>query len=275
MDDGQSVLVTARRMNTAMAVQGLARDQAAHLHASVQALIAADTDAVRQETLSGMVNDMSGLLQRFDMHETLDDVTVSLGRDRGGSASHLLFTFSGGTTADRLDGGMDIAADDLMVSAMPAAYASYVPRHVALRNVIRGVDPADMRTFLHTVLASAGRPETLLPAVQHLLADPNAVVAIDPFSLDSGPLTLTGTARLVTGQTGTLAGHIHLSATGMDALMAQVQAQPALAQIMPVLFLAKGMAKPRANTLVWDIDVGDGPVRINGTAFGQPAGKTR
>jgi hypothetical protein len=44
---------------------------------------------------------------------------------------------------------------------------------------------------------------------------------------------------------------------------------------MPLIFLAKGMGRAQRDSLVWDIVVGDGPLTINGTPFGQPAGKTR
>jgi hypothetical protein len=54
-----------------------------------------------------------------------------------------------------------------------------------------------------------------------------------------------------------------------------VQGQPKLQQAMPLIFLAKGMARAQGDSLVWDIVLGEGPPTINGTPFGQPAGRTR
>ncbi len=61
----------------------------------------------------------------------------------------------------------------------------------------------------------------------------------------------------------------------MDTLLAQAQSQPNLQQVMPMVFLAKGMGRPEGNNLIWDIRLGDGPLTVNGVPFGQPAGKRR
>ena len=86
---------------------------------------------------------------------------------------------------------------------------------------------------------------------------------------------MTGSAKLLPRANGQLGAEIHIAARGVDALLAQVQGQPNLQQAMPLIFLAKGMARAQGDSLVWDIVLGDGVPTINGTKFGQPAGKTR
>jgi hypothetical protein len=88
-------------------------------------------------------------------------------------------------------------------------------------------------------------------------------------------LQVTGTATAVPRANGQLGADIHIAASGMDALLAQAQSRPNLQRIMPMVFMAKGMGRPQGNTLVWDIVLGDGPPKINGVPFGQPAGRTR
>jgi hypothetical protein len=108
-----------------------------------------------------------------------------------------------------------------------------------------------------------------------LLGEPGAQVGIEALSFDSGPLMVTGTARLVPAANGQLGGEIHLVARGVDALMAQAMSQPNLQRLMPLVFMAKGMGHPEGDSLVWDISLGDGPIRVNGVPFGQPPGNTR
>jgi hypothetical protein len=57
-------------------------------------------------------------------------------------------------------------------------------------------------------------------------------------------------------------------ATGVDALMAQAHGNPAVAQFLPMVFLAKGMARAEGDALVWDITYGDGVATVNGMPLG-------
>jgi hypothetical protein len=88
-------------------------------------------------------------------------------------------------------------------------------------------------------------------------------------------LSVTGSAKLLPRADGELGGEVHIAARGVDALLAQVQGQPKLQQAMPLIFMAKGLARAQGDSLVWDIAMGDGPLTINGTPFGQSAGKTQ
>jgi hypothetical protein len=132
-----------------------------------------------------------------------------------------------------------------------------------------------LRALLRAALADDPDTAMLEQQAMALLATPGAELRIDPFSFDAGPLNVTGTARLVPLANGSFGGHVHVSATGMDALMARMQGDPQMAQAMPMLFIAKGMAKPNGQSLVWDIDYDQSGVRINGAPFGGPGKPSR
>ena len=60
-------------------------------------------------------------------------------------------------------------------------------------------------------------------------------------------------------------------AHGVDAMIAAAQSNPKAAQIMPMVFLAKGMARPEGDALVWDIGFSDGVLMVNGVPMGGQA----
>ncbi len=52
--------------------------------------------------------------------------------------------------------------------------------------------------------------------------------------------------------------------------MATLQQNPKAMQIIPMIFLAKGMAKPQGDSLVWDIAYANGAVTVNNVPLAQP-----
>ena len=74
---------------------------------------------------------------------------------------------------------------------------------------------------------------------------------------------------------GVLGADIHVSATGLDQLIAEAQGKPSLQKGIPFMFMAKGMGRPDGGATVWDIAVGGGPVTVNGTPLGQAGAPTR
>jgi hypothetical protein len=54
--------------------------------------------------------------------------------------------------------------------------------------------------------------------------------------------------------------------------MARIQTDPRAQQIMPALFLARGMGKPEGGNMVWDISIAHGRVTINGAPMGGGGG---
>lgn len=298
----QTVAVLARRLTGDVSVHGLDRDKGERLRKDLQGLMAtapaAATSAANGATADGgpgapkpamspamkqmahdmlhaMLDDATGLLRAVKMDETIEGMTINAGDGKGATIGSVVLAMDGSSEADHLNMGLDVAANDMAMPAVPIAYAPYVPKHISISNKLRGVPAEPLRALLRAALADNPDTAMLEQQAMAVLATPGAVLSIDPFSFDAGPLNVTGTARLVPLANGSFGGHVHVTATGMDALMARMQGDPQVARAMPMLFIAKGMAKPNGQSLVWDIDYDQAGVRINGTPFGGPGKQPR
>ncbi len=229
--------------------------------------------AAMREALNAMLDDTLGLLTSFDADETLEGLQVS-GQGVNAGAGTVIIGMHGDTADQKLNAAIDLAVNDMTVPAsVPGPYVAYVPKHISMRNRVRGLPSDQVVALLRAALAEGANPAALQAQAVALLNTPGATVSLDPFSFDAGPLAVTGSARLLPDDSGGFAGHIHIIASGMDTLLAQAQGNPALAKMMPMLYMAKGMSKPDGASILWDIDVDRAGVRINGTPFGHPPAK--
>ncbi|HET6609565.1 MAG TPA: hypothetical protein VFG62_23040 [Rhodopila sp.] len=281
-EHGPGMDFLAKRLGVNASVQGLDRAKMEHLRGRLHGLVAVLPKAGKlpgpsatapRDTLNAMLDDLTGLMTRFQVDETIEGVKIS-GQGMQAGAGTVIIGMHGDTADQKLDAGIDLAVNDLTVpKSVPAAYIPYVPKHISLRNRVRGLPTDEVVALLRAALAENANPVVLEAQALHLLSTPNARVSIDPFSFDAGPLAVTGTARLLASENGGFAGRIHIIASGVDATITRAQGNPAFGQIVPMLYLAKGMGKPDGASLVWDIDVDERGIRINGTPFGHPPPK--
>jgi hypothetical protein len=144
-----------------------------------------------------------------------------------------------------------------------------------MKSVLAGIPTDPLMSLLRAATEQDADPAALQVQFMALLGDANARIGIETVTFDSGPMQVAGSARIVPRANGQLGADIHLSATGIDALVAQADGKPALQQALPMIFIAKGMGRPEGSALTWDIALGDGPMTINGVPFGQPAAHKR
>ncbi|HVY17283.1 MAG TPA: DUF2125 domain-containing protein [Rhodopila sp.] len=271
-----------KRVSVDVSVQGLDKAKGERLRAGLHTLLAdlpkpgADSlPAIKDPrgSLRALLDDATGLLNRFEVNETLEGVTLSDQHLQGGAGT-VIIGLHGDTANQDVDAGMDLAINDVVVpAALSGPYAAYVPKHISLRNRIHGLPSDQVVALLRAALAENADPMALQAQALRLLRTPGASVSVDPFNIDAGPLALTGTAHLLPSENGGFAGHIHIVASGMDALISQAQGNQAFGHVMPMLYMAKGMGKADGKTIVWDIDLDERGVRINGTPFGHPPPK--
>jgi hypothetical protein len=294
---------TARAMAGHFSVEGLDRAQGARMLTAFRGLMAAVTQAQAQRAqvsagqsppaqipppataspeqrreLGAVVEAAHGLLNRIEVDETLEDVHFSIAGPKGnnaGTIGSLRITMTGDAPKDRLNTRLGLAVERIEVPAMGAETGAVAPHHLDLKAVLAGVPVARVMALLREATEDHPDPALLQSRTRELLGDPDARMAIETLSFDVGPMSVTGSAKLLPRANGQLGGEIHIAARGVDALLAQAQGQPKLRQAMPIIFMAKGMARVQGDSLVWDVALGDGPLTINGTPFGQPAGKTR
>jgi hypothetical protein len=221
--------------------------------------------------LRTMVDACAGLLSRLEAEETLQKIHFDAGSNTNyGDIGQIRFALTSEARDDRLRARLDVTVDNLTLSNVPAEAAAYVPPHIAIEPAISGVPIAK----LLQVLRDATAPEVDQPALQAeaiaLLADPNARVGIERLAFTSGPLRVEGSGRLRQPGNGMVAVELHLVATGVDALIAEVRSNPRVQPVLPMVFLAKGMGRPQGNSLVWDISLDDAGITVNGMPLGQP-----
>jgi hypothetical protein len=275
-------------------VEGLDRTQGARMLAALRGLVAAGARTQRGEIPPGQPNPglsteqrralgavvvaADGLLSRVEVDETMEEVHFSVGTANGsaaGTIGSLRLAVTGDAAEDRLNSRLGITLDAIAMPAMAAETGGLIPHHVDLKTVLAGVPVARLKALLREAAQGHTDPALLQAHARSLLGDPKARIGIETLAFDAGPLSVTASAKLLPRADGQLGGEIHIAARGVDALLGQMQGQPQLQQAMPLIFLAKGMARAQGGSLVWDIVLGDGAPTINGTPFGQPAGKTR
>ena len=152
----------------------------------------------------------------------------------------------------------------------PVDLAAYVPRHIEVEPAVSGVPTELLLRLLSDATATGPDQPALGPDLAALLDDQDARVGVESLSFSSGPLRVTGSGLLRKHNDGKAGIDIHLVATGLNALIAEAQGNPRVQPILPMVFMAKGIARPLGEGLVWDIVLGDGVATVNGIPLGQP-----
>jgi hypothetical protein len=280
-----------RKLAGHFSVEGLDRAKGTRVLAAARALMAdapaatpgqvlapgqaPDITPVQREELRALVDAASGLLTRFQAEETMDDIRLTVGPGKSGSIGRMRLNVAGGVLDERLNARLDLAIDEFAMAALSPDVAAYVPHHVDLKSALSGVRTGPLMALLRDATEPNADPAALQARFMALFGEADAHIGIESLTFDSGPVRVTGSARIVPRADGKPGADIHLSATGIDTLIAQAQGKPALQQALPIMFIAKGMGRPEGGATVWDITFGDGPMKVNGVAFGQPAARKR
>ncbi|WP_428490894.1 DUF2125 domain-containing protein [Rhodopila sp.] len=287
--DGGSSDTAIRALAGHVAIDGLDQAQGGRLLAAVRALIASPparpqppmhpqplapaTSPAQRQQLRAVVDAAPGLLNRIEADETIQDIRFRFAPASGtaaGTIDTLRLHIAGDVARNRLDGRLAIVADGIASSTVPPQTQDLVPRHIDFRTVLAGVPTAGLIALLRTATEAPSDPALLQAQATALLAEPGARIAIQALSIDAGPLAITGSVNLRPPATAGLAGNVHIAARGLDAWLARFQRLPAVRQALPIIFLAKALARTQGDSLVWDISFGDGPLTVNGTPLGQP-----
>lgn len=288
---GVSSDTSARAMAGHFSVDGLDRVQGTRLLAAARALIAgapvarpsgpgqpaeapafAASPAQRRQ-LRAAVDAAPGLLNRIEVDETIQNVRFRVVTGTGpaeATVGDLRVSMIGSAVQDRLNARLGISADAIATPNVPVGTAELMPHHIDLKAVLAGIRIGPLIALLRAATDVRPNSGQLQAQAIALLDDPGARIGVEALSFDFGPLAVTGSARLRPRANAGLGGEIHIAARGVDAFLAQLPSQPALQQALPMIFLVKGIARTQGDSLVWDINLGDGPLTVNGIPFGQP-----
>ena len=265
-------------------MEGLDRVQGTHLLTALRGIPAVGKTSDQpqgmsqdqRQALRAIVDATGGLLNRVEAEEILEDIRFAAGAGTNatiGTVRRLHLNMTGDALEERLNTQFGIALDGISSSALSAENAEFIPHRVDLKTILSGVPIGPLMALLRAATEPGMDPAALLAQAMTLFADPQVRISIEALSFDSGPLQIKGSAKVVPRPDGQLGADIHIAASGMDKLLAQAQSQPDLQQVMPMVFMAKGIGRPEGDSLIWDISLGDGPMTVNGMPLGQAARK--
>ncbi|HXT80254.1 MAG TPA: hypothetical protein VN702_11870 [Acetobacteraceae bacterium] len=219
-----------------------------------------------------LIAGLRDLCTRLVSDETMHDVQIDIGGNVKAMLKQLKLGFGAEAPDGRLHAWLDIGVDEPKVSAVPPDMADLVPTHVSFRPVVSGVDTGALLQFLSDAAADQSDEKKLQTEGYALLAGKDANVGIEALRLNLGPMQVDGSARVLMTTPDEPGLDAHISAAGTDAFMEAAKTQPALKRALPMILMARGMARPKGDRLVWDITYIKGRVTVNGTDMSALAG---
>ena len=285
MPDGSDFTLAAAHLGLTSSVSGLAHDQIlpviqtlAQLGRMAQATggdAGADGMTPEQKAVANtLLTKAHALLTGSKLDESMDGVKFDFGGTTG-TVDKVDVSFGGDAPQDVLSADMGFTLDGLKVDGLPPNLAAYLPTHFAIHPTVSGISVAALTKMGMdaTAPAPAGQPAPdATPDIQGLFAKGGINVGFDKLELAVVGTTLSGTGKFVATGPETVTGQAEFTAKGLDALVTKMQADPMLAQGVPVLIFLKGIAHTTADQSVWQVSVDNTKVLVNGVDLSAMAG---
>ena len=284
LPDGSAFALQAGRMHVVSAMSAVAHDQIIPLLHMVAELVqmpepaggggASGPTPQQKARLHAMLERAHGLLTGAKIDETMEDAKFQIA-GRGGALSKVELTFNGDAPADMLSASFGLTLDGLVLDALPPALAAYVPSHIAIRPTLSNLSLSTLTRMglAATAPVPAGQKATAPPAdVGALFRQGGIRFGFDTLAFDVAGLDVTGSGAFTSTSPQSVTGQAELTATGLDALIARVQADPMLQQAAPVAIMLKTMARTSGDKSVWQITVDNAKILVNGVDVSALAG---
>ncbi len=276
---GPAVAFGADRAKVELTISGIDRDRAGPAIAAVTALAAAwppmapsgrpptvdQLPPATRAALRTLVEGLRGLAATAHAQETIEGLKVEIAGLGAASASVVRIGFGGEAPTALLRVWFDIGVDGLALHGVPPDAAKLVPRQITFRPSIAGV-PTDALTKLAVAATRPGtEPNRLDPEIAALFAQGSVTLGLEALAFTIGPAQFQGAGSLQMISETEMEGQARLTATGFDALMDVVRGNPDMQQALPVLVLARGLARTDGDRLVWDLaSTRTGGITLNG-----------
>jgi hypothetical protein len=231
-----------------------------------------DLPPAARTQLRTLVAALPDLLTGVRLEETVDGLQVQVEGMGGLTLKRVLLGFGGEAPDGSLHAWFNIGLDELATPSLPPKVAAYLPHHVELRPSISGVRTADLTKLALDATDEGAGDDKLAPDVAAIFAHGGVKLGLETLSFDLGPAKIEGVGQLVMLAPDSWRGDARLSATGLDELTAQARTNPDLEQVLPVLIMLRGLAKPDGNRLVWEIASEGTAVMVNGIDLSQLGG---
>jgi hypothetical protein len=270
---GEPFKLQARTLRANGRLDGLNPDRLAPLIRAIVALSASwrGDEAATRAALHELVEALRDSIRSGRIKEEFDQLEVVMA-GREATVGTLRLTFEADAPESRLASSMAVELAGLDIPSLPPAFAPWIPRRIVLHPVLSGVGVAELTGI--ALAATAPRPDEQAreAALAALFAGPGITLGIDPLTIELAAARLDASGSLVLHGPDRYAGRARLVLTGFDALMAQARDDPSLRDAAPVLIIARGLARPEGDHLVWDVLADQSGTTVNGVDIASLAG---
>ncbi len=270
--------IAARQVKVALALAGISRERSAQVIPALARFAPQPGTPPgtklppSPEAIRAVVQAMQGLASGVTLTEVLDDFTVG---SSGTNIASTQFRLGLDATADGgfVRGSLDLGLDGLALPGMGLdTFADLLPRHIALRPFVSNVPTQELLQLLQSQMEH--RDGNLPPAqVAALFGHGGLKAGLESFALDIGGASFAGKASVDLPAPNAASGTAQVTATDMDALLTTVQANPSLAQAVPVIVFAKGIGRTENGKLVWDLQFDSSKLLVNGVDLMKMTGR--
>lgn len=262
---GEVFALQARALRAKGRLDGLNPERLAPLVRAILALTAAQEgdEAATRAALHRLVEALRDSVRSGRMEESFDHLQIAMAGQEA-TIGTLRLAFAADAPEGRLAGSIGLEMAGLEIPSLPPPFAAWVPRRVALHPVLSGVGVAELTGLALAATATPPDDQARDAALAALFNGPGITIGIDPLTIELPAARLDATGSVVVRGPDRYAGRAKVILTGFDALMAQAQDDPNLRDIAPVLILARGLAKPEGDHLVWDVVADESGGTVNG-----------
>ena len=261
--------VTAQQVKVQLSMPGVSRERSAQMIPALMRLAPAPGTAPgpkappNPEGVRLLIQVLQGFASGATLNEVLDGLSIK-GQGVGFTTKQLRLGLDTKADGGFLNSAMDVGLDGLALPGMGLdVFADVLPSRVALRPVVSHVPVKELLALLQ----AAGEDPNAKPPpalVTALFSQGGLKAGLESFALDMGGASFAGKADIDVPSPAAASGTAQVTATNMDALLAKVQANPALAQGVPIIVFAKGIGRNEGGKLVWDMQFDSSKVLVNG-----------
>jgi hypothetical protein len=276
---GPAVAFGADRAKEELSISGLDRDRVAPAIAAVTALVAAwppmapsgrpptvdQLPPVTRAALRTLVEGLHGLAATARAQETVENLKVEIAGLGAASARSMRIGIGGEAPSGLLRVWFDVGVDGLALHGISSEVAALAPHQITFRPSIAGVPTEALARLAVAATRPGTDPHRLDPEIAALFAQGSVTVGLEALAFTIGPAAFQGAGSLLMISQTEMEGQARLTATGFDALIDAAHGNPDLQQALPVLILARALARNDGDRLVWDLaSTRTGSVTLNG-----------
>jgi hypothetical protein len=270
---GEPFALQARTLRANARLDGLNLDRLAPVVRAVLALTAAQEgdEAATRAALHRLVEALRDSVRSGRIEESFDHLQIAMAGQEA-TIGTLRLAFAADAPDSRLAGSIGLEMAGLEIPSLPPGFTPWVPRRIVLHPVLSGVGVAELTRLALAATATPPDDQARDAALAALFNGPGVTIGVDPLTIELPAARLDASGSVVVRGPDRYAGHAKVVLTGFDALMAQAQDDPNLRDAAPVLILARGLAKPEGDHLVWDVVASESGATVNGVDISSLAG---